>query len=65
MVREGVLLECLIYPDVESILVINLFPQYFGTLSDVGLTMIHCTQSGGEKMVLEAQDIAELARRTS
>ena len=31
-----------------------LFPQYFGTLSEVGLAMINCTLSGTEKKVLEA-----------
>jgi hypothetical protein len=42
-----------------------LFPQYFGTLSDVGLAMINCTVFGVEKKVLEAKDIAELAKKTS
>ena len=42
-----------------------LFPQYFGTLSDVGLAMINCVLSGTEKKVLETQDIAELAKETS
>lgn len=41
------------------------FPQYFGTLSDVGLAMINCTTFGTEKKVLEAKDIAELAKKTS
>ena len=40
-------------------------PQYFGTLSDVGLAMINCTALGAEKKVLEAKDIAGLARETS
>jgi uncharacterized protein YbjT (DUF2867 family) len=40
-----------------------LFPQYFGTLSDVGLAMINCALTGAEKKVLEAKDIAELAKR--
>jgi len=39
-----------------------LFPQYFGTLSDVGLAMINCSLYGSEKKVLEANDIAELAK---
>ena len=43
----------------------GLFPQYFGTLSDVGLAMINCAVSGAEKKVLEAKDIAELAKETS
>ena len=42
-----------------------LFPQYFGTLSDVGLAMINCVLSGTEKKVLETLDIAELAKKTS
>lgn len=42
-----------------------LFPQYFGTLSDVGLAMINCVISGTEKKVLETKDIAELAKKTS
>jgi len=42
-----------------------LFPQYFGTLSDVGIAMINCTLFGVEKKVLEAKDIAGLAKKTS
>ncbi len=42
-----------------------LFPQYFGTLSDVGLAMINCALYGAEKKVLEARDIAEIAKRTA
>jgi hypothetical protein len=42
-----------------------LFPNYFGPLSDVGLAMINCALSGSEKRVLEAKDIAGLARETS
>ena len=42
-----------------------MFPNYFGTLSDVGLAMIKCMPSGAEKKVLEAKDIARLARLTS
>jgi hypothetical protein len=41
------------------------FPLYFGTLCDVGLAMINCTIFGAEKKVLEAKDIAELAKKTS
>jgi uncharacterized protein YbjT (DUF2867 family) len=43
----------------------TLFPQYFGTLRDVGLAMINCASFGVEKKVLEAKDIAELAKETS
>jgi len=39
-----------------------LFPQYFGTLSDVGLAMINCALGGAEKNVLEARDIGEIAK---
>jgi hypothetical protein len=42
-----------------------LFPQYFGTLSDVGRAMINCAKYGYEKRVLEAKDIAGLAKKTS
>ena len=42
-----------------------LFPQYFGTLSDVGLAMINCSVFDFEKKVLEAKDIAELAKKTT
>ena len=42
-----------------------IFPQYFGSLSDVGLAMINCTKYGFEKKVLEAKDIAGLAKKTS
>jgi hypothetical protein len=42
-----------------------LFPQYFGTLSDVGLAMLNCALAGAEKKVLEARDISEIAKRTS
>jgi uncharacterized protein YbjT (DUF2867 family) len=43
----------------------KLFPQYFGTLSNVGLAMINCTIISIEKKVLETKDIAELAKKTS
>jgi hypothetical protein len=49
-----------LYPALHA-----LFPQYFGTLSDVGLAMINCTIYGFEKKVLEAKDIAGLAKKTS
>jgi hypothetical protein len=42
-----------------------LFPQYFGPLSDVGLAMINCTAFSAEKKVLEAKDIAGLAKKTT
>jgi hypothetical protein len=42
-----------------------LFPQYFGPLSDVGLAMINCTAFSTEKKVLEAKDIAGLAKKTT
>jgi uncharacterized protein YbjT (DUF2867 family) len=49
-----------LYPPLHAI-----FPQYFGTLSDVGLAMINCVFAGSEKKVLEAKDIAEMAKRTA
>lgn len=49
-----------LYPALHA-----LFPEYFGTLSDVGLAMINCAISGTGKKVLEAKDIAELAKKTS
>ncbi len=49
-----------LYPALHS-----LFPQYFGTLSDVGLAMINCVIFGTGKKVLEAKDIAALANKTS
>jgi hypothetical protein len=42
-----------------------LFPKYFGTLSDVGLAMINCVLAGAEKKVLEAKDIADMAKKSS
>ena len=39
-----------------------LFPGMFGTLSDLGLAMIGCMISPPEKRVLEARDIAALAK---
>ena len=41
------------------------FPNYFGTLQELGLAMINCVFFGYEKKVLEAKDIAGLAKRTS
>jgi uncharacterized protein YbjT (DUF2867 family) len=49
-----------LYPLVHPI-----FPNYFGTLKDVGLAMINCVIYGYDKKVLEAKDIADLARKTS
>lgn len=49
-----------LYPALHA-----LFPEYFGTLSDVGLAMINCAISGTGKKVLEAKDIAELAKKPS
>jgi hypothetical protein len=40
----------------------SLFPQYFGTLSYVGLAMINYALTGAEKMVMETKDIAEFAK---
>ncbi|MCX6244953.1 MAG: NAD-dependent epimerase/dehydratase family protein [Bacteroidetes bacterium] len=40
-----------------------LFPNYFGTLKDLGLAMINSVLFGYEKNVLEAKDIAVLAKR--
>jgi hypothetical protein len=42
-----------------------LFPQYFGTINDVGLAMINCTKFRAEKKILEARDISEMAKKTS
>ena len=49
-----------LYPVLHAV-----FPQYLGTLSDVGLAMINCTASGAGKKVLEAKDIAGLAEEIS
>ncbi len=48
------------YPVLHAI-----FPQYFGTLSDVGLAMINCAIFGAEKKVLEVKEIAGLAKKTT
>jgi len=42
-----------------------IFPNYFGTLKDVGVAMINCVIYGYDKKVLEARDIAGLAKRTA
>ncbi len=49
-----------LYPSLHAV-----FPHYFGTLSDVGLAMINCTIFDAEKRVLEAKDIAGLAKKAS
>jgi uncharacterized protein YbjT (DUF2867 family) len=49
-----------LYPVLHAV-----FPQYLGTLSDVGIAMINCTVSGAGKKVLEAKDIAGLAKETA
>ncbi len=49
-----------LYPVVHP-----LFPQYFGTLKDLGLAMINSVIFGSDKMVLEAKDIAILAKHRS
>ncbi len=49
-----------LYPVVHP-----LFPQYFGTLKELGLAMINSVIFGSDKMVLEAKDIAELAKKTA
>jgi hypothetical protein len=48
-----------LYPVVRP-----LFPQYFGTLNELGLAMINTVIFGSDKKVLEAKDIAELAKKT-
>jgi uncharacterized protein YbjT (DUF2867 family) len=40
------------------------FPNYFGTLKDVGQAMINCVVCGSDKKVLEAKDIAALSKKT-
>ena len=49
-----------LYPVVHPLL-----PQYFGTLKELGLAMINSVIFGSDKMVLEAKDIAELAKKTA
>jgi hypothetical protein len=44
------------YPAVRK-----LFPNYFGTLKEVGLAMVNCVKFGYEKQVLELKDIRALA----
>jgi uncharacterized protein YbjT (DUF2867 family) len=45
-----------LYPLVHPI-----FPNYFGTLKNVGQAMINCVVYGSDKNVLEAKDIAALS----
>jgi uncharacterized protein YbjT (DUF2867 family) len=40
----------------------RLFPRYFLTTEELGRAMIHVTQRGASKRVLESSDIAECAR---
>lgn len=40
----------------------KLFPKYFSTLAEVGLTMINAVKKGSTKKVLEVIDIVELAK---
>jgi len=47
-----------LYPVVRK-----LFPDYFGTLSEVGLAMINCVKSDYHKKVLELKDIRALSGR--
>jgi hypothetical protein len=47
-----------LYPIVHP-----LFPNSFGTLKEMGLAMINCVIFGADKRVLEAKDIAELAKK--
>jgi uncharacterized protein YbjT (DUF2867 family) len=46
-----------LYPIVHP-----LFPNSFGTLKEVGLAMINCVNRGPDKRVLDARDIAALAK---
>jgi uncharacterized protein YbjT (DUF2867 family) len=41
-----------------------LFPNYFGSLQELGLAMINSDIFGSDKLVLEAKDIADLAKKT-
>ena len=49
-----------LYPVVSPI-----FPNYFGTLKELGLAMINIAIFGSDKKVLEARDIAALAKKTT
>jgi uncharacterized protein YbjT (DUF2867 family) len=49
-----------LYPLVHPI-----FPNYFGTLKELGLAMINCVLFGYDKKVLEAKDIAILAKKNT
>ena len=48
-----------LYPVIHPV-----FPNYFGTLKELGLAMINSVIFGYDKKVLEAMDIAELAKKT-
>ncbi len=41
-----------------------IFPNYFGTLRELGIAMINSVIFGYDKNALEAKDIAELAKKT-
>ena len=41
------------------------FPNYFGTLKEVGLAMINSVIFGSDKKILDAKDIADLALKTT
>ena len=47
-----------LYPIVHP-----LFPNFFGTLKEVGLAMINCVRFGAEKRILDSKDIAILAMK--
>ena len=47
-----------LYPLIHPV-----FPDYFGTLSDLGLAMINCVLTEPEKRILETKDIAQLAKK--
>ncbi len=49
-----------LYPIVHP-----MFPNYFGTLKDVGMAMINCAIFGNNKKVLEARDISNYANQES
>jgi uncharacterized protein YbjT (DUF2867 family) len=40
-----------------------IFPQFVGTLADIGLAMIHSVTKGYDKKILEVPDIAALAQQ--
>jgi hypothetical protein len=42
-----------------------IYPNYFGTLQDLGLAMINSVLFGSEKKILESKDIAELVKKSA